>query len=61
MSNQDIFLEGVGDVIICKPTQNTVLSSINALPLIEAPPNFEDQFLLYIMFVTVVPGSLNLI
>ncbi len=39
----------------------TVLSPIKAPLLIEAPPNFESWFLRYIMFVTVAPGSLNLI
>ncbi len=40
---------------------DTVLSPIKAPLLIEAPPNFEGWFLLYVMFVAFVPGSLNLI
>ncbi len=39
----------------------TVLSPIKAPLLIESPPNFEGRFLLYIVFVLVAIGSLNLI
>ena len=43
----------------CSSTCNTVLSLIKAPLLIESPPNFKGQFLLYIMFV--LDNGLNLI
>ncbi len=39
----------------------TIISLLEALPLIEAPPNFEEMFLFYMAFVRVAFGSLNLI